>query len=105
MAFLHSNAVRTTPWKGHHDQEQDDALEGSPTAAATVWSSPLTGIWTWRSAMEGLELVMEGPSSLFPSLHSVGWLDGRPPLVRLCFFHRCSPPTIVPETLCQARKV
>ena len=55
--------------------------------------------------MEGLELVMEGPSSLFPSLHSVGWLDGRPPLVRLCFFHRCSPPTIVPQTLCQARKV
>ncbi|KAM3241720.1 hypothetical protein ACQJBY_054495 [Aegilops geniculata] len=54
--------------------------------------------------MEGLELVMEGPSSLFPSLHFVGWLDGRPPLVRLCFFHRCSPPTIVPETLCQARK-
>nr|XP_020152518.1 uncharacterized protein LOC109737801 isoform X2 [Aegilops tauschii subsp. strangulata] len=47
---------------------------------------------------------MEGPSSLFPSLHSAGWLDGRPPLVRLCFFHRCSPPIIVPETLCQGRK-
>ena len=40
--------------------------------------------------MEGLELVMEGPSSLFPSLYSVGWLDGRPSLVQLCFFHRCS---------------
>ncbi|KAM3254692.1 hypothetical protein ACQJBY_048267 [Aegilops geniculata] len=93
----------TTPWKGHHDQEQDDAMEGSPTAAATARSSPLTGYGhggpPWKAWSSSWRVP---PLSSPPSTLLVGWTED----------HRSSgfasstaaPLPSLPETLCQGRK-
>ncbi|VAI72313.1 hypothetical protein VPH35_122117 [Triticum aestivum] len=82
MAFLHSNAVRMMPWKGHHGKEQDDALEGSPTGATTYGLVFSTDMDIDMEVRHGRPGARHGGSLLSLPLPLLCWLVGRKTIAR-----------------------
>ncbi|VAH11152.1 hypothetical protein VPH35_005067 [Triticum aestivum] len=69
--------MRTMPWKGHHDQEQDDALEGSPIGATTYGLVFSTNRDIDMEVRHGRPGARHGGSLLSLPLPLLCWLVGR----------------------------
>ncbi|KAF7060425.1 hypothetical protein CFC21_067224 [Triticum aestivum] len=65
------------PWKGHHEQEQDDALEGSPTGATTYGLIFSTDRDIDMEVRHGRPGARHGGALLSLPLPLLCWLVGR----------------------------